>query len=110
MRWALLLAILISAPAWADVDYRCLQACVNEGATSAVCLGKCSYNQSPVPAAKSTHEVFAAPKPAGNAVVLAPKSIAKAAQSEDYICLAICGQSGLQYVLCEERCAKPLQK
>jgi len=107
MRRIVLLAVLISTPAWADVDYRCLQDCVNGGGTSAVCMGKCSYGQPPAPAAKSTHEVFAAPKPIGDAVILAPKPMAKTMQSEDHVCLATCGQSGLQYALCEERCAKP---
>ena len=106
---ALLLLGFVPALALADTDYRCLHSCVNGGGTSTSCLEECSYAQA-APMAKSTHDVLIAPKPAGNAVIEPPKPRAKPEPSKDYSCLAKCTKDGLQYGLCEKRCAKPLQK
>ena len=110
-------AILLWAlPARADIDQRCLNLCVANGDSGGNCLPKCTYNESSakhsnaIPnaaamAAPDPHNVFSAPKPAGD--IMLPTHTAKQnAHSKDYVCINQCLQQGGQYDLCNKTCTR----
>lgn len=106
------LMFMVSAPARADTDYRCLTQCVDSGLGSQPCLVRCTYVKAKaVPDANTVvgHNQFAAPQPSDGTLIAAPLPKTAAAQ-EDYQCLAACEKDGEQVVLCQRQCAVSLSK
>lgn len=107
----LLAAGLGAAPAKADTDQHCLNLCINGGGNATTCLPQCSYNEPQQHSlsgtrALSPHDVFDAPRPAGDEI-LVPSHTAKAAdRGKDYVCLNKCLHDGGQYDRCSKSCTR----
>jgi hypothetical protein len=101
-----------AVPAWADLDQRCLSQCVNGGGFAAKCLPECTYNdaqksgKSSDTLATSTHDVFVAPKPAGNEILLPAQAAKNLGPDKDYACVNQCLHDGGQYDRCSQHCTK----
>lgn len=100
----------LSAPAWADTDYQCLNACVNGGETSPACMTRCSYKTSGAETSnrnvkRKGYEQFSVPVPTNKIVVPNAKDNNVSNTRKDFACFDQCLKQGLQYQLCEEKCA-----
>ena len=113
---ALSLAVQLTLPAaaTADTDYRCLSACKRNGGTTPHCMTDCAFHAPPPsqPAVRpegEAHKEFAAPVPAGQVLILKPKSPelpAGSAVTTQPVCLQTCLKEKLQYHFCSERCTR----
>ncbi|HUY67838.1 MAG TPA: hypothetical protein VMV79_00875 [Alphaproteobacteria bacterium] len=120
-----LVAASLSSAARADVDYRCLDLCMKQGASSSSCLAECTYDKPPpltdgvesddmtaVPQQQATHDLVQAPVPAGNKIILPAPTAASAMTSAhpgiDYGCVNRCLHTGMQYDTCKGMCPEIL--
>lgn len=99
-----------------EIDYLCLNRCVNDGKTSTACMSQCTYiipsSVSPplssadqlntVP--KSGHREFEAPVPVKGLVLPSDRQKKMTPSSEDYTCAALCQKDGFQYDYCKQKC------
>ena len=117
-----LTVLFLSAPSNADTDYQCLTQCVNGGKPSSTCLNDCSYNVNvakPVkpdslqmPTAnknfKNNHNVFTAPMPVDNTILLPTKKTHNDTTTLDWTCMSACLQPSQIYAVCEKQCTRNL--
>jgi hypothetical protein len=97
--------------ALADLDYRCLSDCKNDGKQTQDCIKECTYSSSVAPKPKkglgAAHKELKAPVPVGaQTIILKPKAVSSPNATPDYTCLSACMRDGMQYALCNERCRK----
>ncbi len=107
-RVVMLCALAYAAPAFADMDYKCLADCKNSGGRTQTCMETCDYNapkalsKTDAPAG-TAHNEFTAPVEAGNTLVLHPPKLGPTPKP-DARCVQECVADKLQYSLCEKRC------
>jgi len=118
----------------ADTDQRCLVSCIGTGRPAAICLPQCSYNLLPSNGAPKTastiggvpqtslakgpigqaqspllpmsHNVFRAPLPIANEILLAPQPVSALLTKKDYTCFNQCLVAHWQYQMCNQICSK----
>lgn len=105
--------MLMQGAALAATDYRCLQACVGGGKSSAACMEECAYEEQDDQAPKPTREEAYTPREFDTmrpATKLVPPSDTPKPQKpkpeKDYICMSECLHDGMQYQMCEKRCVR----
>ena len=107
---AVLAMALFAGAAIADMDYRCLNDCVNSGKTSNACMAQCSYGTresttktlSLTGPMRSPHDQFTPPAPLNQIVLHSGRD--PIASGKDYTCISQCQQGGHPYEYCEEQC------
>lgn len=98
----------------AEIDYRCLNNCVNNGANTSVCMPKCSYTMrnksttSPAhKAKKDPHNQFSTIE-STESIIIKPHQTQNTHSTDNYYCISNCLKEKLQYNFCEDKCtAKP---
>lgn len=100
--------IYLPTAAWADMDYKCLNDCMNAGETTTICMPKCSYvadNKTlKDEKKKNPYNQFSDVETAE--VVKKYEEAAKAKKPLDYNCMPQCLKNDMQYQFCEEKCKK----
>ncbi len=105
MAIAALVIICVPKAAFADVDYKCLNACANDGIITPVCMNKCSYGAekssdlSDKKIRQDPHNQFS------NIPSDRLKGENNNSSTKDYTCLPKCLKEKSQYKFCEEKCA-----
>jgi len=82
--WIMLVFVGFATPAYADLDYKCLQTCVKAGTPSSQCLTQCTYQEQPPP----------------NPATVGPN------HSTNYQCLYQCTGTGYSYGYCQQGCTQ----
>lgn len=110
---AILSVLLVSTPAWADIDYRCLTLCKNAGGITGACVNQCSYT----PKAKTAtpkgqegkaHNTFDAPV-SPSVAAATPRTVKPPVDrtlNTSHVCIQSCMRDGLQYGMCEAQCTE----
>ena len=105
MAVAALVIVCMPIAAFADVDYKCLNACANDGITTSICMHKCSYGVEKLPdlsgkkIKQDPHNQFS------NVSSDRIKDESYNSATKDYTCLSKCLSNKSQYKFCEEKCA-----
>ena len=105
-----LVFLLVAGPAFADMDYKCLADCKNNGGVTQACMTQCNYT-APTGLSKAkrppgtAHNEFSAPVAVDATIV--PEKMAVSTESSNppnMQCVQACMKEKLQYSLCEKRC------
>lgn len=109
----LVFSILFSSNmAKADLDYKCLNNCVNNGANTSICMTKCTYGTdsksskiSDQEIKKNPHNQFSPLELEGNRMEFKQKKQQIKKTTINYPCLSKCLQEKSQYQFCEAQCS-----
>lgn len=89
-----LLIASISAYAFPQTDYQCVNNCTSQGYQYGLCLSRCTWDNSPQPQPQPQPQMQPQPQ------FQAPKI-----KQTDYMCVNKCTSQGYQYGLCVDRCS-----
>lgn len=106
---AFIILIACAAPALADIDYSCLNACIRNGDGSGNCMKSCTYipplkerglTRGPK---KDAHDQFSSLH-RSDKIRIEKKAITPELLNKNYSCVMTCLKNGMQYQLCQNAC------